>query len=133
MHALIVTQYVSRSEYLTSELQNLERIEESAPPLAGFPVMQSWALLNVLFVVATILLMLIILKDYGKSIFRLSSIVPSILAIGTFLVTEVFSRAIFSTMGLIDQWTIWMAAILLLQIIVLFLSERTCATIVNEV
>jgi len=104
----------------TLVIAGLRELEDEATPLVGQPLVLSWSLLNLLLAAATVLLMVLAVIDYKKSSFRMISIIPGMLAVVIFFLTEDVTRVV----GIVDQWTVWMAAILLLQIIVLFLSER---------
>ena len=109
-------------------------IGDHQTPLA---VNGAWALINLLCAIATALLSLVLMigslrrreeeendetyKMKKHVLVRLASVIPAVVAVIAFLITENMANP----MVLIDNWTVMMAAILLIQVGVAILAKRT--------
>jgi uncharacterized repeat protein (TIGR02543 family) len=96
-------------------------------PLAS----SAWALINLLLMLLTAAISIGLLITYfrkknedeevkRKGVFRISSLVPAIVAIVVFILTENMKLP----MQMVDKWTIWMAIIAAIQVVVMVLAKR---------
>ncbi|MGL5259797.1 MAG: InlB B-repeat-containing protein, partial [Lachnospiraceae bacterium] len=115
-------------------------IEEEEVPLATAPINASWALLNLLLAIGTTLASIILLIAYfgkkkkeeeeenaeedetvkKKGIVRLISLIPAVGSIVAFILTENMANP----MVFMDQWTILMVCIALVQIVVCLFAKK---------
>lgn len=113
--------------------QDVEKVEKDKTPLSKGT--QSWALINLLCVVATIALILFIFlgkrkkeeeeeettTSYKRRTWtKVSSVVIAIASLIAFIITEDMTLP----MILVDKWTVVMALILLVQCVNLYLTKR---------
>lgn len=128
-------------------------IKDNQTPLAGGIGQASWALLNLILAIATGIIMIVLLIGYffGKKkkedkedeavqsrmargedgeeqgklkrrgIIRLLSVIPTVVAIIAFILTE----NIWNPMVWIDKWTLLMAAIAIVQVIVAIFTKKS--------
>ena len=111
----------------------IERVIEDDPALAG-PANLAWALVNLILAIVTAAASIVLLIGYigkkkneknGKDIkkkgwTRFFSLIPGIGAIVAFILTENMANP----MRLVDRWTILMAVIALIQLVVCFVAKR---------
>ncbi len=115
-------------------------IEDPEIPLAAAD--GSWALLNLILAIVTSLTSIVLLVGYfatksrrdddeetdetvkRKGFARVFSLLPAIVAIVTFFLTEDMTQP----MVIVDNWTILMLAFALIQVVVAFLSRKTTKT-----
>jgi len=112
-------------------------------PIIPQPELPVWALLNLILTILTGFIMIAMLVTYfGKKrrgeeesdyeledekekikrrgILRLASIIPTLVAVILFILTEDMRRMMVFT----DRWTIWMAVIAIVQVILALLSIK---------
>ncbi|MEA4911238.1 MAG: MBG domain-containing protein, partial [Oscillospiraceae bacterium] len=125
--------------------QTVEIVEPQTPQAAG----SAWALLNLILTILTALISVILLVGYfgrkdkdeedekktqakakkdeedddtkRKGFWRLGSLIPTLGAIITFILTENMKNPMVFT----DKWTLLMAVIAIVQIVVAFLSRKS--------
>ncbi len=117
----------------TPEEEPTVEIEDEEAPLAAAP--DQWALLNLILMIAAILMSLTLLIGYfvgkkndeenvdvkKKGIFRLLSLIPALGAVIAFFLTE----NMLNPMTIVDEWTLLMVAIAVVQVVVVIVSRKT--------
>ena len=104
-----------------------EVIEDEETPLAPMPT-GAWALVNLVLMILTVLASLLMLlgvigKKRGrnnKSFWRVASLIPAVAAVIAFVLTENMKLP----MIMVDRWTLLMAVIAVLQLIVAVMSKK---------
>lgn len=113
-----------------------KQIDENKTPLASGNMGSEWALLNLLLAVATGLITLSLFVGYffgkkekdengrrafkRKGILRLISIIPAVIAVIAFVLTENMADPMVFT----DKWTVLMAVIAVVQVIVMLFAKK---------
>ena len=130
--AIIAEQEVALAEHAEAAPT---MIEDGQTPLADQPV---WALLNLIMTILTGIFSAVLLIGYfGKKeededddeykelkrngFARLASIIPAAVAVIAFILTENMANP----MVLIDRWTVFMAAILLIQAVIAMIAKKS--------
>jgi hypothetical protein len=117
--------------------QGLESLEDDQVPLAN-KLSAQWALLNLILAILTVLISVVLLIGYftrkkheeddnseeveikKKGFARVLILLPALAGVILFILTEDMTNPMVFT----DQWTIWMAVIALLNVIVAFFSKK---------
>ena len=117
-------------------LTDMQNLEDNRTPLSIFD--GKWALLNLIFMIATAVISILLLgfyfikkredEDEGqeettkkKLMIRLLGVIPAIVAIITFFLTEDLTQP----MELVDRYTILMLLILFVEAFVAFVAKKT--------
>ena len=120
------TETIAESEPPKAESEP-EVIEDEETPLAPM-ANGKWALVNLVLMILTVLASLLMLlgvigKKRGrnnKSFWRIASLIPAIGALAAFVLTENMKLP----MAMVDRWTLLMAVIAVLQLIVAVMSKK---------
>lgn len=118
---------------------NLREVQDEDTPLSKGPA-GYWALLNLLLAIFTVVSSVVLLVLYfkgkkdddeededeeekelkRKGIYRLLSIIPAVVSVVLFFLTENMSLP----MILVDEWTLWMAVIAVVNVVLAILSKK---------
>ncbi|MEG1448213.1 MAG: hypothetical protein RSC41_02675, partial [Oscillospiraceae bacterium] len=96
--------------------EELFGIEDETIPLSSFRT-SSWSLTNFIMVVFTVITS-IMLMFKNKNRFRLLSILPAIVSTVSFILTQNMTNS----MVIVDEWTLMMSVVAIIQGIVIILS-----------